>query len=134
MKEYIKGLHHIGIPTRNMDDTIKFYSSFGAKIVFEKEDTFEGKPIRVVLIKFLDVILELYEREHTANMTGAIEHLAFSVNDIDQMYKIAKEKQYNFMEDCKDSIQVSTYWPNTARWFIVYGVNGEKIEFCQEME
>lgn len=133
MKEYIKGLHHIGIPTQDMDETIKFYLSFGADIIFKKEDTYEGKPIRVVLMKFFDVILELYERKETACITGAIEHLAFSVKNIDKMYKIAKEKEYNFMSDCINNVQMSTYWPNPTQWFIVYGVNGEKIEFCQEI-
>lgn len=133
MKEYIKGLHHIGIPTQNMDETIKFYSSFGAEIIFGKEDTYEGKPIRVVLMKFIDVVLELYEREQTVGITGAIDHIAFSVRNIDEMYKIAREKKYNFMEDCMNSVQTSTYWPHSTRWFIVYGVNGEKIEFCSEI-
>ncbi len=133
MKERIEGLHHIGIPTKNMEATVDFYSSFGGEVIFEKEDTHEGKPIQVVLMKFMDTVFEFYEREQTTSNTGAIEHLAFSVNDIDGLYKIAKNIGYDFMQECVDRVQMSTYWPNSLRWFIVYGANGEKIEFCQSI-
>ncbi|MGE5495968.1 MAG: VOC family protein [Burkholderiales bacterium] len=133
MKKYIKGLHHIGIPTSNMADTVKFYASFGAAVMFEKEDVCEGKPIRVVLMKMLDVVFEFYERDNTAGISGAIDHIAFCVDNIDEMYRIAKENNYSFMQDCAESVQVSTYWPHSAKWFIVYGINGEKIEFSQEL-
>lgn len=133
MKRYIHGLHHIGIPTIYIEKTADFYKSFGAEIVFEKMDEDNGKPIRVILVKFCNILLELYERLETAGTSGAIDHLAFEVEDIETLYEIARKQGYTFMEDCKDHVQLSSYWPNGARWFIVIGANNEKIEFCQEM-
>jgi len=132
MKEYIMGLHHVGIPTNKMDETIKFYSQFGAKIIFEKEDSFEGKPIRVVLIDFAGTVLEFYERDQIAGKAGALEHIAFSAVNIEKLYALAKENGCSFMEDCANEVQSSSYWPKPVKWFIVYGVNGEKIEFSEE--
>lgn len=134
MKEYIKGLHHVGLPTTKMDDTLRFYMDFGAYILQEKMDEDEGKPIRVVLLQFCGLIIECYERREMAGIPGAFDHLAFQVEDIEKMYELAKEKGYRFMDDCKDSIQPTSYWPGDTRWFIVYGANGEKIEFCQDLK
>ncbi len=35
------------------------------------------------------------------------------------------------MEECRDEPGASNYWPKALRWFIVYGPNEEKIEFCK---
>jgi len=133
MKSYIHGLHHIGIPTKHIEKTVNFYKAFGAEIVFEKMDEDNNKPIRVVLMKFCNILIEMYERMEIAEISGAIDHLAFEVEDIYNLFEIARKQGYTLMKDCKDSVQLSTYWPKGTRWFIVIGVNGEKIEFCQEM-
>lgn len=134
MKEYIKQLHHIGIPTTKMDETISFYCSLGASIIYEKVDEEEGEPIRVTLFKLCNVVIECYERRQTAKVAGAIEHIAFEVTDIEKMYRVAKEKGYRFMDDCKNEIQKTSYWPGDTRWFIIYGPNEEKIEFSQNVK
>ena len=132
MNEFVKGLHHVGMPTADMGSTVAFYQSFGAKITYEKKDEYDGHPIRVVLMNFGGVLIECYERPVTEKRAGAIEHLAFEVERIEEMYSLCKEKGYRLMEDCAQHIGESTYWPEGARWFIVYGPNEEKIEFCRE--
>lgn len=132
MKDMVECLHHIGFPTKDVEATVRFYSDFGGKVVFAKEDVDAGKPIQVRLIDFHGTLIECYERSEIPACVGAIDHLAFKTNDIEAMYAICKEKGYRFMEDCAKQIGLSTYWPNNARWFIVYGPNEEKIEFCTE--
>ena len=132
MNEFVKGLHHVGMPTADMNATVAFYQSFGAKIVYEKKDEFEGRPIRVVLLGFGGMLIECYERPATEKCVGAIDHLAFEVEHVEEMYSLCKEKGYRLMADCAQQIGESTYWPEGARWFIVYGPNEEKIEFCRE--
>ncbi len=128
MIKYLKGIHHVGLPTNNMDGTIEFYKKLGGSIVFEKMDEEAGKPIRVVHIKLADLKIEVYERDEIAGVAGAFDHIAFQVNDIEAAFEFAKNLGLKFMEN---EINVSTYWPDGARWFIVYGVNGEKLEFTQ---
>ena len=132
MKEHIQGLHHIGIPTSQMDETVSFYQAFGAKTLYEKMDEHEGRPIRVTLMELAGVVIEFYERSATVKAVGAIDHIAFNVHNVEEMYRVCKEKGYRLMEECAAQIGVSTYWPNDAQWFIVYGPNEEKIEFCHE--
>ncbi|CAK7058165.1 MAG: VOC family protein [Enterocloster citroniae] len=130
--EHIKGLHHIGLPVRNMEGTLAFYRKLGAEIVYEKQDVFEEEPIRVVLLGLCGTVLELFERPKTAGIPGAFDHIAFETDCIEELYDRALEEGFAFHEDCRDGIQISTYWPNHTKWFILLGVNGEKIEFCQE--
>lgn len=128
MKECLKGLHHIGLPTSNMKGTIDFYTKLGGEIVFDKMDEFEGRPIRVVHIMLASLKIEVYERSVLAGVKGAIDHIAFEVNDIEAAFRRAKELGLTFFEE---KIAHSTYWPGNARWFIVIGCNGEWVEFCQ---
>lgn len=131
MKEFVKGLHHTGIPVKDMDATIEFYESLGASVYSSKKDIEGGAPIRVVIFEFGGIYIETYERKVTAGKEGAIDHLAFRVSNIDEMYRLAKEKGYHLMSDCSKEIQSTTYWPGKIRWFIIIGPNGEKIEFCE---
>lgn len=131
MKKFVKGLHHAGIPVKDMDATIKFYESLGASVYFSKEDEEEGEPIRVVIFQFGGIYIETYERKETAGKEGAVDHLAFQVSNIDEIYQRAKEKGYRLLEDCSAEIQPTTYWPGRTRWFIIIGPNGEKLEFCE---
>jgi catechol 2,3-dioxygenase-like lactoylglutathione lyase family enzyme len=128
MKKYLCGMHHIGLPTNNMDATIEFYSKLGAEIVFEKTVYEAGKSIRVVHLKLSSLLIETYERSEISGVTGAIDHVAIEVNDIDGAYKYVKELGIPLLID---EISFSDYWPKPTRWFIIIGVNGERIEFTQ---
>jgi len=128
MKEYLCGLHHIGLPTNNMDATIAFYRNLGGDIAFEKMDEEAGKPIRVVHLLLSNLKIEVYERDETAGIPGAIDHIAIQVKDIEAAFKQAQEMRLVFMDE---RIGNSTYWPDSLRWFILIGPNGEKVEFEQ---
>ena len=130
MKELLTGFHHIGLPTTDMDGTIKFYESLGGQVVMEKDDVDEGRPIRVVHILLSTLKLELFERLESAGVPGAFDHIAIEVSDVDAAYAKCKAMGMRFMVD---GVSSSTYWPpENLRWFIVYGVNGEKVEFAQK--
>ena len=73
----------------------------------------------------------MYERRKLAGVVGAWEHLAFRVENLEELYEYVKREGFQLMDECKDNIQFSSYWPDGTHWFIVYGVNGEKIEFCK---
>lgn len=131
MKEFLCGVHHIGLPTNNMDETIAFYQKLGAQTVFEKTVQEAGKPIRVVHLRLADLLIEAYERDEISGVAGAVDHVAIQVNDIDAVYKRVKEMGLTLMVD---EIGISEYWPNPTRWFFVIGCNGERIEFEQSQD
>lgn len=128
MKEYLCGIHHIGLPTKDMDATIAFYSKLGGEIFFEKTVQNNGKPVRVVHLMLSNLLIEAYERDETPGVAGAVDHIAIEVSDIEAVYKRVKEMRLELMVD---EIGVSDYWPRPARWFFVIGCNGERIEFEQ---
>jgi len=129
MKEFLEKLHHIGIPTTDMDSTIDFYTKLGGEIIFEKVDEDDGNPCRVTHIRFSDLIIELYEREKNLGESGAIDHIAFQVNDIEGAFRWAQNMKFTFFDE---KILKSSYWKGGMRWFILIGCNGEKIEFAQK--
>ena len=57
------GLQHIGIPTNDMDKTVEFYKKIGFEVAHETKDG----DVRVVFLKFRDLILETYENRNFIN-------------------------------------------------------------------
>ncbi len=128
MKKFVKGFHHYGLPTRNMDATVEFYRKLGAEIVFETTVTEAGRPCRVVHLKVADLYVEAYERDEIAGFPGAIDHIAVSTDDIEGAFQEARRLGLTFL---REEIGVSDYWPGTGRWFHLIGPSGERVEFAQ---
>lgn len=61
-------------------------------------------------------------------MTGAVDHIALNVTDIEEIYEIAKKRKYCILDD---GIQFLPFWENGVRFFTIFGPNKEKIEFSQ---
>lgn len=125
MKEYINEFHHFGLPVKDMDATIEFYQKLGAEIVYQTVVKENGKDCRVVHLRVSNLYVEAYEREQTAGVPGAIDHIAVSTNDIEGAFEEARRLHLKFADE---KIGVSDYWPGTAKWFHLIGPNGERIE------
>ena len=128
MKNVMMGTHHIGIPTNRMDETVEFYRKLGAEFVMEKDEMEAGQPIRVVLMDWGNLIIELYERNAIAQQTGPLDHLAMKVKDLNKAYEYAVEAGFEFFSD---GIEQSTYWQKEISYFMIIGCNGERIEFTE---
>ena len=126
IREQITGLGHIGIPVRNIDDTVAFYQMIGFQVALDTVNPQNSQ--KVIFLKQKDVMLELYQQEETALVAGAINHIALDVNDLDAVYRYVCEKGLN---NTKDTIHRLPSWKNGVRYFTIEGPNGEKIEFSQ---
>lgn len=62
VKELVRGLQHIGIPTKEFDATIAFYGSLGFAVIHENRS--EGG--RVAFLRLNDLVIETYEEPQTA--------------------------------------------------------------------
>ena len=69
LKEQINGLQHIGVPTKNMEETIAFYEKLGFETAFETVN--DGD--RVVFLKFASLVIETYESKDAAMKSGAVD-------------------------------------------------------------
>ena len=124
MKDYATGIQHVGIPTKDMDATKKFYEDLGFEAAFETVN--DGA--RVCFLKMHSRGMEVYEAEDAAGKIGAIEHVAIDVTDIEQVYKEICDKNMNTLQD---EIHFLPFWDNGVRFFTIKGPNEEKIEFSQ---
>lgn len=122
-KLHIKGIQHIGIPTRQYGESLAFYRSLGFEIV--NEETYGGH--RTAFLRIHNVMLEVYESEETAEATGSIDHIALGVEGIDRLFRNMR-KEYHVLSD---TIEELPYWENGIRYFKVLGPNREVIEFCE---
>ena len=124
MKDYATGIQHVGIPTKDMDATKKFYGDLGFEAAFETVND----EARVCFLKMHNLVMEVYESEDAAGKIGAIEHVAIDVTDIEQVYKEICDKNMNTLQD---EIHFLPFWDNGVRFFTIKGPNEEKIEFSQ---
>ena len=124
LQEQINGLQHIGVPARNMEETITFYEKLGFETAFETVN--DGN--RVVFLKFASLVIETYESRDTAMKSGAIDHIALDVKDIEKTYELIKQEGLN---TTKDTIHLLPFWENGVKFFTIEGPNKEKVEFSQ---
>ncbi|RGN90008.1 VOC family protein [Blautia obeum] len=124
LKEQINGLQHIGVPARNMEETITFYEKLGFETAFETVN--DGN--RVVFLKFASLVIETYESRDTAMKSGAIDHIALDVKDIEKTYELINQEGLN---TTKDTIHFLPFWENGVKFFTIEGPNKEKVEFSQ---
>ncbi len=122
-KLHIKGIQHIGIPTQKYQETLDFYRSLGFEVVNQEE--YQGK--KVAFLRIHNVMLEVYESENTAETTGSIDHIALSVEKVDQLYR-EMQGTYHLLST---EVEQLPYWKRGIRFFKVEGPNHEVIELCE---
>jgi catechol 2,3-dioxygenase-like lactoylglutathione lyase family enzyme len=126
--ENFLGLQHIGLPAKDFNKTLEFYQSIGFK---ETMRTYVGEQDHPVLfLKKGNLVLEVYQSENAKHQTGAIDHIALDVNDIE---KIHDEITQPGLDSFKGTIESLPFWENGVRYFTILGPNGEKVEFCQRL-
>ena len=93
IKENATGIQHIGIPTKDMDATIRFYESLGFERLYETRNK-EEDDRRVIFFQLHDLVLETYEVKDPKMVLGAIDHFSINVKDIDDAFRFINEEQY----------------------------------------
>ena len=116
------GLQHVGIPTNDIAKTIAFYEALGFRVVHRKDNRGED----VAFLKMGDLVLETYENHKAVGISGAIDHIALNVTDVEEARRIASGLGLEVIEEGQ-----LPFWENGVRYFTVLGPNGEKVEFNQ---
>lgn len=126
LKQYITGLQHIGIPTNDIEETIRFYKKLGFETAFETVN--EKADEKVAFLKLGDLVIETYENRQAALQNGAVDHIALNVSDIEAVYRLADGENWCVLDD---EIQFLPFWENGVKFFTIMGPNKEKVEFSQ---
>ena len=59
LKDQMNGVQHVGVPTNDIETTIKFYEALGFKIAFQTVN--EAANEKVAFLKLGNLVIETYE-------------------------------------------------------------------------
>ena len=122
----IKGLDHIGIPSRDIEKTIEFFSGLGFKVVMRTINENSGE--KVAFLSLGTTMIETYQPKTVTGGSGAIDHIALSVDDVDSLFYNAKKEGYMTTD-----LEELPFWENGVRFFKVTGPEGEVVELIQKL-
>lgn len=123
----ITGIQHVGVPTDDIQKSILSYKGLGFGIVWQTINEQDGTS--VVFLQLGNLIMEVYENKQASMKSGAIDHIALNVTDIDAVFSKIKELGYEMLDD---NIRFLPFWEYGVRFFTIIGPNKEKIEFCEK--
>ena len=126
LKNYSTGIQHIGIPTNDIEKTIAFYKELGFETALQTINKEADE--KVAFLKLKTLVIETYENKAAKLESGAIDHVAVNVNNIEEVYQYIRENKLN---TTNDTIHFLPFWENGVRFFTIEGPNMEKIEFSQ---
>lgn len=124
LKEQINGLQHIGVPTENIEKTIEFYGKLGFEVAFQTVNDGDKVPF----LKFGSLVIETYESKEATMKSGAVDHIALDVKDIEKVYELINQEGLNTTQD---TVHFLPFWENGVKFFTIEGPNKEKVEFSQ---
>ena len=126
LKEQLSGIQHIGIPTNDIEATVHFYETLGFEADFRTVN--EEVNEKVAFLKLNTLVVETYENKAAKMETGAIDHVAIDVKDIQKVYEMINQAGLN---TTNDKVHFLPFWENGVKFFTIEGPNKEKIEFSQ---
>ena len=116
------GLQHIGMPTNDIERTIRFYEALGFEVAFRTNNKGE----EVAFLRLGDLTVETYQNFRAVQVNGAWDHVAINVTDVAEARKLADALGLEVIEEGE-----LPFWDNGVKYFTVLGPNREKVEFNQ---
>lgn len=124
--DFALGLQHVGLPTNDLKATIAFYESLGFETVYQVKNEAAGEEVAFLRLKNLTI--EAYENGRAAMQSGAIDHIAIDVDDVEAAYRLAQEQGCQIVSN---GVEFLPFWQNGVKFFILLGPNQERVEFNQ---
>ena len=117
----VTGIQHLGVPTGDLNRTIEFYQGLGFELIWQN-------PGEVAFLQNGTLVIETYAVDAPAMKSGAIDHVALNVQDIEAAWSDAQACGYE-TED--KSINFLPFFERGVKFFTIIGPNREKVEFNQ---
>jgi glyoxylase I family protein len=131
MKPKITGVHHIALKAcglKAFNETVKFYHEIlGMPIVREWG---EGENSGIMVDTGAGM-LEIFANASDKLSAGALRHLAFAVENVDDCIEAVRNEGYTVTIEPKD-IVIASNPPYPARIAFCIGPVGEEVEFFAE--
>lgn len=130
MNEHFKGLGHIAIYTKDMDESIAFYEKLGGSLRQRAAVSTPNGEKLLALVAFGGVILELIQSPTPMPMTeGNIPHLALYVDDVDAAAASIRAAGVNTFLTPEKKV-LPNLFGGLENWFFT-GPSGEQIELLR---
>lgn len=133
----LKSLQHLGLPTRNIEKSKKWYSdTLGFQVIYETTIPGDEGNIKVAFLKLHDLVVEMYQlsgkelEEIKSRGHGHIDHIAFDVEDIEAVFEKLNKAGIRAIEG---SPRFLPFWENGVKFLTILGPDDEKIEFNQRL-
>jgi Lactoylglutathione lyase and related lyases len=127
-KMIASGIDHVGIPCRDIDKTVEFYNSLGFETALRTVNPNSGE--KVAFLRLGNLVVETYQIASPTGVSGAIDHLALAVDDIEKTFASVTKLGYGITTNGIESLP---FWTNGVRFFKIEGPDGESIEFSQTL-
>lgn len=127
IKDFCTGIQHIGIPTNDIRETIRFYEQLGFRVILATDNNGES----VAFLQMQNLVIETYENKTAAMQPGAIDHIAVDVKNIDALFELVKSMNLQLLDAQVNGLP---FWEKGVKFFTIMGPNREKIEFCERIE
>ena len=121
-KDISTGLQHIGMPTNDIEKTIRFYEALGFEVAFRMNNNGE----EVAFLRLGDLTIETYQNFRAAGVNGSWDHVAINVTDVNEARRLADGMGLEVIEEGE-----LPFWDNGVKYFTCLGPNREKVEFNQ---
>ena len=130
ISDFVLGLQHIGIPTSNLEKSSEFFLSLGFSII--QREQLPDSQKRVQFLQCKNVVVEVWEEEGMVvpRAIGAIDHIAFDVQNIQEAFEQAKESKLHLLQK---EIQFLPFGERGVRYFSVLGPDNVVIEYNQKL-
>ena len=89
LREQLNGIQHVGIPTNDIEATIEFYGKLGFEVALQTVN--EEANEKVAFLKLNNLVIETYENKAAKMESGAIDHVAIDVKDIEKVYELINQ-------------------------------------------
>lgn len=126
IRNFATGIQHVGIPTNDINETVSFYQSLGFTLAFSANN--QGEEVR--FLQLGNLMVEAYQNGQAVLSTGAIDHIAIDVVNIDELFLKIKTAGYTMLDQQVNGLP---FWERGVKFFTILGPNKEKIEFCQKL-
>ena len=126
--QWTTGIQHIGIPTSDIETTIRFYEGLGFQTMHNESGTLQTR--QSCILQLGNLMIETYA-EGGNGIEGAINHFALNCTDIQAAYAWICEQGYKVLSN---GIEELPFWEKGVAFFIIEGPNKERIEFCERKQ
>ncbi len=128
VKKQSEWIQHVGLLVSDIDKTIEFYTALGFEPALLTENKAANE--RVAFLQLGNLIIEAYGNKVTEKKSGAIDHIALDVKNIDELYEEICKEGHRIVED---KVMSLPFWENGVKFFTILGPDNEKIEFCEKL-